>query len=163
MPSNLLLVLALLGGYLFIHLWHLTYFRAQALDGQRLLFEAAVAGFCLCGACRLLVFLLSMAISSPDPREWWYRLAGREPYLSTLILTLLCAPLLALLANLVSGLLEIRDRPKDSRPPLRWPSLRALSRERALRRAVEKFRMSSALPLRSDSRRKAVHLQPFSA
>lgn len=46
MPFNILL-LPLIGGYLFIHRWHHTRIRALRLDKERLLFHAAFAGFLL--------------------------------------------------------------------------------------------------------------------
>src|SRR5215470_20055792 len=46
MPYNLLL-LPLLGGYILVHLCHYLRFRAQRLDGYRLLIESAIAGVVL--------------------------------------------------------------------------------------------------------------------
>lgn len=46
MPSNLLL-LPFLAGYLFLHSFHFTKFRAQRLDGYRLLMESAAVGLVL--------------------------------------------------------------------------------------------------------------------
>src|SRR4051812_48355583 len=101
MPSNLLLLLPLLGGYLFIHFCYRFYFRAQALDGHRLIFEAAVAGFTLFLPCRGLAYLL--AHEQPGLREAWYGAGGHVPFLSSVALTLLVAPLAAYIWNLCEG------------------------------------------------------------
>jgi hypothetical protein len=57
MPYNLLL-LPLLGGFLFIHLTHFFRFGAQRLDGYRLLFQSAIAGICLSALARLVDLLI---------------------------------------------------------------------------------------------------------
>lgn len=59
MPSNLLLLLPLLGGYGFIHLFYFTRFRAQTLEGHRLIFEAAMWGFGFVLPARVLTSLLA--------------------------------------------------------------------------------------------------------
>jgi hypothetical protein len=60
MPYNLLL-LPLLGGYIFITQWNRTRFNVMRIDGHRLLFQAATAG---------AVFLLSALLISTLCR-WW--------------------------------------------------------------------------------------------
>jgi hypothetical protein len=57
MPYNLLL-LPLIGGFLFVHLTHFFRFGAQRLDGYRLLFQSAIAGICLSAAARLIDLLI---------------------------------------------------------------------------------------------------------
>src|SRR5579884_4260889 len=57
MPYNLLL-LPLLGGFLFIHLTHYFRFNAQRLDGYRLLIQAAIAGTVLATIARLIELAL---------------------------------------------------------------------------------------------------------
>ena len=54
MPFNLLL-LPLLGGYIFISHWHVTRFDATRYTGERLLFHSATAG---------VVFLLVAFLAS---------------------------------------------------------------------------------------------------
>lgn len=44
MPSNLLILLPLLSGFLFIHLCYRTRYRAQTLEGHRLIFQASIWG-----------------------------------------------------------------------------------------------------------------------
>jgi hypothetical protein len=53
-PWNLLL-LPLLGGYALIHIFHFFRFRAQRLDGYRLLLECGLAGTALVFVSRLVV------------------------------------------------------------------------------------------------------------
>lgn len=60
MPYNLLL-LPLLGGYIFITQWNRTRFNVMRIDGHRLLFHAAAAG---------LFFLLSAVLISTLCRLW---------------------------------------------------------------------------------------------
>ncbi|HEY4564571.1 MAG TPA: hypothetical protein VIJ36_16425 [Thermoanaerobaculia bacterium] len=134
MPSNLLLFLPLLGGYLFIHFCHRFYFRAQALDGYRLIFEATVAGFTLFLPCRVVVYLLGQGW--PELRALWYGAGGHVPLLSSLALTLPAAPLAAYIWNLCEGLRALptsRDEENDE-----WAFLEA-SREKALSWAVKRW------------------------
>ncbi|MGB7923437.1 MAG: hypothetical protein WCF57_09350 [Pyrinomonadaceae bacterium] len=58
MPFNLLL-LPLIGGYLFIHRWNRTRFKALRLDKERLLFHASLAG--------VFLLLLGFAIEALTP------------------------------------------------------------------------------------------------
>jgi hypothetical protein len=59
MPYNLLL-LPLIGGFLFVHLTHFFRFGAQRLDGYRLLFQSAIAGIGLSAAARLIDLLIDL-------------------------------------------------------------------------------------------------------
>lgn len=100
MPSNLLLLLPLLGGYCFIHLFYFTRFRAQTLDGHRLIFEAAICGFGFVFPARLLTHLWLGDI------EWlqviWKDLGGADTvFLGTLVLASLMAPVAAIFCNFV--------------------------------------------------------------
>jgi hypothetical protein len=70
MPTNLLL-LRLLGGFLFFHICYYTRFRAQRLENYRLVMESAAAGLVLFLCSRfVIVFLGSTHIG-------WLWLAGR--------------------------------------------------------------------------------------
>ena len=136
MPSNLLLLLPLLGGYLFIHLCFRFHFRAQSLDGHRLIFESAVAGFILFLPCRGVSWLLFSR--APELREFWYELAGRVPLLSTLALTLLLAPCAAFVWNFFEGVRAWR-RIQNPNKAFRFSHLPWIAREEALSRAVKKW------------------------
>ena len=61
MPYNLLL-LPLLGGFLFFHLTHYFRFGAQRLDGYRLLLQTAIAGTCLAVIAQLLDFFFELLL-----------------------------------------------------------------------------------------------------
>lgn len=65
MPFNVLL-LPLLGGYVFITNWNRTRFNTKRYSGERLLFHAAIAG----------VLLLVIAFASVRALEWWIPSAG---------------------------------------------------------------------------------------
>jgi hypothetical protein len=54
MPYNLLL-LPLLGGFLFFYSAHLLRFQAQRLEGYKLLFQSAIAGVVLSFVARLII------------------------------------------------------------------------------------------------------------
>lgn len=75
MPTNLL-ILPLLGGFLLVHLWHISRFRSQRLEGYRLLMETAVAGVILVTIARLLTYSLGhYGIVSNHARATWHEFA----------------------------------------------------------------------------------------
>lgn len=71
MPFNLLL-LPLLGGFIFISLCNRWKYATLRLDGYRLLIHASIAGVFLFAAAELLIFLLSSSLSSID--TLWHRI-----------------------------------------------------------------------------------------
>ena len=107
MPYNLLL-LPLLGGFLFFHLTHYFRFGAQRLDGYRLLLQTAVAGTCLTALARLinLVFELIFGVNAVD-RAWAY--FAPYTFSGTSVLSLLLGPLAALIWNLFIDKEEAKD------------------------------------------------------
>jgi hypothetical protein len=78
MPANLFL-LPLLAGYLFVHICNRFRFRAQSLDGYRLLIESAIAGVFLLGASRVLTMTLGAAL--PEVRLFWHQNIIPDPKL----------------------------------------------------------------------------------
>lgn len=94
MPQGLLL-LPLLGGFLFLHLSHLFRFQAQRYDGNRLLFTSAAAGSVL-----LLIGRAAVLATGRIPQfgPWagtlWYQLAP-FPHSDTCAWSLVLGPLLA--------------------------------------------------------------------
>jgi hypothetical protein len=58
MPTNLL-ILPLLGGFLLVHIWHISRFRSQRLEGYRLLMETAIAGVILVTIARISTYALA--------------------------------------------------------------------------------------------------------
>ena len=77
MPFNVLL-LPLLGGYVFISQWNRTRFDSRRHSGERLIFHAAIAGALFLGAAFVLT---RCAIKvSPEFFEWW---RGYVPYPGT--------------------------------------------------------------------------------
>lgn len=80
MPANLL-VLPLLAGYLFVHFSTRFRYRAQSLDGYRLLIESAIAGAALLFLSRLIVLFIHGWVS--PLRHLWQEFAGDVPYLGT--------------------------------------------------------------------------------
>lgn len=80
MPTNLLL-LPLIGGYWFLHVFHYTSFKSQRLDGYRLLVESALAGVVLAAVSRAVVTLANL---SDHVRFAWFDLAPSNiPFLGT--------------------------------------------------------------------------------
>lgn len=71
MPTNLLL-LPLLGGFWFVHFCYLFKFRAQRLDGYRLLLESAFFGLLLILPARLIAYFWPRfsALGSGAEGEW---------------------------------------------------------------------------------------------
>jgi hypothetical protein len=107
MPYNLLL-LPLIGGFLFVHLTHYFRYAAQRMDGYRLLFQAAIAGVCFSIFGRLSVLLIAVTPLGPPAKEAW-RLFSPFPFSATSAISLLLGPAFALLLNLFIG----RDKAKD--------------------------------------------------
>ena len=70
MPSNISFFVAVVAGYLFNHIFYFTRFRAQRLDGYRLLIECACYGLLIHGLARFVVVPLT------GPCEAWIRLHG---------------------------------------------------------------------------------------
>ncbi len=77
MPFNVLL-LPLLGGYVFICQWNCTRFEARRYSGQRLVFHAAIAGAVFLGVAFLLTRYAAYKV--PQFFEWW---RGYVPYPET--------------------------------------------------------------------------------
>ncbi|MBC7925181.1 MAG: hypothetical protein H7039_05945 [Bryobacteraceae bacterium] len=83
MPSNLLVV-ALLAGFCFVHQCHVFRFRAQLLDGYRLLLYCSVAGMVLLGLSRSLICAAKLYRFYWAIRPAWTEFAD-IPYLGTSI------------------------------------------------------------------------------
>ena len=90
MPFNVLL-LPLLGGYVFISHWNKTRFDARRYTGQRLIFTSALAGVCLL----LVSFLITKfgAICFPEFLAWWHAYLSRESFAGTSFLAFLIGSL----------------------------------------------------------------------
>src|ERR1700733_4997234 len=97
MPYNLLL-LPLIGGFLFVHLAHYFRFAAQRTDGYRLLFQAAIAGVGLSIAGRVSELILA---STPWGKwlAYYWHIFSPFPYSATSAVSLLMGPFFALLVN----------------------------------------------------------------
>lgn len=98
MPYNLLL-LPLIGGFLFVHLAHYFRFAAQRADGYRLLFQAAIAGVGLSIAGRITELLIALTPLGKWAEQYW-NLFSPFPYSATSAISLLLGPVFALLVNL---------------------------------------------------------------
>ncbi len=108
MPYNLLL-LPLLGGFLFIHLTHYFRFAAQRMDGYRLLFQAAIAGVGLSIAGRLVEMLIAATpLGPPFERNWAF--FSPFPYSATSAISLLLGPVCALVVNLFIDKEKAQDK-----------------------------------------------------
>ncbi len=111
MPYNLLL-LPLIGGFLFVHLNHYFRFGAQRADGYRLLFQSAIAGVALSIFGRLAELLLAFTPLGKWFEVYWHTFSP-FPYSATSALSLLMGPFFAFLVNLFinkekAKLLELR-------------------------------------------------------
>ena len=140
MPQDLLILLPLLGGYWFIHLSDFTRFRAQTLSGYRLIFEAALCGFAFVPVAAALCHV----VQPTAPGSWivgtWEALFGwGAEGLGVLSLSLLLAPVFAVLFNLVAGVRQYSEWDgiwDDEAPSL--ADLREASLIRARERAVQR-------------------------
>jgi hypothetical protein len=77
MPTNLLL-LPLLGGFWFMLFCHYFHFRAQQLEGYRLLLYSAFAGVGFFGMARILTWYLQSIPWVSAPKEVWHEIAPVE-------------------------------------------------------------------------------------
>lgn len=105
MPYNLLL-LPLLGGFLFIHITHYFRFAAQRLDGYRLLIQAAIAGTCLAALARLIELIFGFAGVNVD---YVWSLFLQRPFVGTSAFALVLGPVCAWIWNLFVD----RERAKE--------------------------------------------------
>src|SRR5690242_570957 len=69
MPFNVLL-LPLLGGYLFITYWHFTRYDSKRYSGERLIFHSAIAGFVFLVIA--FVIVKSLVSQAPSFYGWWH-------------------------------------------------------------------------------------------
>jgi hypothetical protein len=100
MPTNLL-ILPLLGGFLLVHIWHLSRFRSQRLEGYRLLFETAVAGVILVTIARIITYSLAWSgVVSRVSLARWNEFAP-IPFSGTGALAFLLGVTVPFIANLV--------------------------------------------------------------
>jgi hypothetical protein len=98
MPTNLLL-LPLLAGFWFVHSSHRFRFRAQHLDGHRLVLESATAGVILLALSRLTVLLAKARPEMAGLLHWWHVDFAPFPYMGTSLLTCLLGAASAWLDN----------------------------------------------------------------
>lgn len=83
MPSNVLLLLLLVGGYWCIHIFSYTRIRSQMLDGYRLLLESVSVGAVLGFAAYVVIVILDWRF--PGTRNAWHAYAPHLPYAATAI------------------------------------------------------------------------------
>ena len=98
MPYNLLL-LPLLGGFLFFFRAHLFRFGAQRLEGYKLLFQSAVAGVVLSFFARLIVLALTMTAPGAWLEARW-AVFSPFPFSATSVVAMVLGPIAALILNL---------------------------------------------------------------
>lgn len=108
MPYNLLL-LPLLGGFLFIHIAHFFRFAAQRLDGYRLLVQSAIAGICLVGIARIIIELFGLSDFGVSVLKVWNRFFP-FPYSAETSLSFALAPAFAALVNLFISTEKAKSR-----------------------------------------------------
>lgn len=125
MPSNLL-ILPLLGGFLFLHICHRFRFRAQRSDGYRLLLESSIAAVLL-----LLVARISVVLIRSSPAGGWLKSRWDAfipiPYLGTGSGALILGVLLGYTYNWLNNPDHHRE------PALTWRRLRQIAQGRSRR------------------------------
>lgn len=87
MPSSLLLLLPLLGGYLFNHFSHILRFRAQTQTGHRLILEAAATGVVFLGLARAIALALMWLDWPESLLGVWPAVTNGIQFVGTAILT----------------------------------------------------------------------------
>ena len=132
MPGNLL-VLALIAGFCFIHSCYRFKYRAQMLDGYRLLFHCSVAGAVILAVSRALVCCLKLFPFYRTYRPLWNHYAD-VPYLGTFAL---CIPV-AIFSATIWNLFVSREEGRESAVETDGDSLMSL-----MQRAVKEERMLS--------------------
>ena len=130
MPYNLLL-LPLLGGFLFVHLTHFFRFAAQRLDGYRLLFQAAIAGTLLVVCSRVLIVAFELTVGHFPWHAFWWRFAP-FPYAGTSVVSLALGPVAAAIVNVFIGPDAAKDREIRRHGNLLTQLLHRSARERRL-------------------------------
>ena len=125
MPTNLL-ILPLLGGFIFLHVCHRFRFRAQRSDGYRLLLESAIAATILLYLGRVVVVVLRGLPFGPSLNAAWEGFAP-IPYLGTGAASLILGLVLALLFNWLN---EPGPPSARSLAPWRFPVREAKRRSR---------------------------------
>jgi len=98
MPYNLLL-LPLLGGFLFFFTAHLFRFGAQRLEGYKLLLQSAIAGVVLSFFARLIVLAIAPTVWGQALRQYWFAFSPFA-FSATSVLAMILGPIAALILNL---------------------------------------------------------------
>lgn len=145
MPTNLLL-LPLLGGFWFVHFCYLFRFRAQRLDGYRLLLESAFFGLLLSVPARLITYYWpSYFEAGRNARTIWEDLWCDAPLSGTATMSLLLGLLAPFAINWIYAMciqLKKGEGPwrfySDTKDPdTAIESFLRPAREKALGRAIE--------------------------
>lgn len=102
MPWNEFLI-PLLAGYVFVHLFHLTKFRAQRYDGYRLLIESTLFGAIFFAASRFAILGLGATPFGGRLELWIKRDGLNYPFIGTDVCTFTLAVVLAVGGNIVLG------------------------------------------------------------
>lgn len=114
MPTNLLL-LPVLGGFCFVHFCYFLNFRAQRLDGYRLLLESALYGLLLTLPAHLITYYWPRySDTGGRVREEWGHLFGNAPLSGTASLSLLLGLFLPFVINwLHAGYLQLPEQAEE--------------------------------------------------
>lgn len=107
MPYNLLL-LPLLGGFLFFSTAHLFWFGAQRLEGYKLLFQSAVAGVILSFFARIIVLAIAYTAIGPWVEARWSAFSP-FPFSATSALSMVLGPIAAMILNVFIDTDEAKD------------------------------------------------------
>lgn len=102
MPWNEFLI-PLLGGYVFVHLFHFTKFRAQRYDGYRLLIESTLAGAILLILSRFALISLHRTAIGTSLEGWLLVTGIGYPFLGTGVCALALAVILPFVGNAIVG------------------------------------------------------------
>lgn len=100
MPSNLLTLVPLLAGYLFYRIFYFTRFKAQSLDGYRLIFQSSIVGLSFFALSRSIVGGIKGTLVGQSAGRWWAVYASHTEYSGTAVGTVLLAVTVAAVLNI---------------------------------------------------------------
>lgn len=110
------MLLPLIGGYVAIHRFYYTRYRAARLQGHRLIFEGALVGVLLVVMARLATRVLLWTKSGQFVNRMWVDMVGEVPWSATCFGALILGVILPVALNVTASLFLQKDS-ADSEPP----------------------------------------------
>jgi len=109
-PSSTAVLLPLLVGYLFLSIFYFASFRAQYLDGYRLLIESTVVGFIIFVVARGAAFWLHQFKYPAEAEQWITTGSLNFPFIGSTIIAVCIAVSVPIAGNLIVGPQNAKNR-----------------------------------------------------